>query len=95
MCVVFNLSNNALEFLKSGETLEIECFDRGDGYVCIAVRDTGPGVPEDGYDNLFDAFVTHGKKSGTGLGLHIAKEIIEGHDGEIARTRATSKALDL
>ena len=67
--------------------------DRGDGYVCIC-RDTGPGVPEELHDNLFDAFVTHGKKSGTGLGF-IAKAIIEGHDGEIALTRATSKALDL
>lgn len=83
MRVVFNLSNNAIEFLKAGEKLVLETSIDDQDMVSIIVKDTGPGVPIELQDTLFEAFVTHGKKKGTGLGLHISKEIVEGHGGKI------------
>ena len=49
----------------------------------LTFTDTGAGIPEDIQANLFDPFVTCGKKDGTGLGLAIAQQIIEQHDGTI------------
>jgi signal transduction histidine kinase len=49
----------------------------------LHVSDNGPGIPEELRDTLFDAFVTHGKKKGVGLGLAIAKSIVEAHSGTI------------
>lgn len=81
--VIFNLTNNALEMLKEGDKLSLTCQQRDDNHVEIRITDTGPGVPEHLRPTLFEAFVTHGKKGGTGLGLHIAKDIVEKHGGKI------------
>jgi signal transduction histidine kinase len=47
------------------------------------VRDTGPGVPASIRDSLFEPFVSYGKAAGNGLGLAIAKKIVEDHSGKI------------
>lgn len=80
--VIFNLSNNAIQVLKPGDTFSIECRPVGD-LVEIRIRDTGPGIPQAIRATLFTPFVTHGKKDGTGLGLAIAKDIVEHHGGRI------------
>ncbi len=49
----------------------------------LTVADDGPGVPESLRERLFDPFVTHGKKSGTGLGLAVARRFVEDHGGTI------------
>ncbi|MEM8639042.1 MAG: ATP-binding protein [Cyanobacteria bacterium P01_G01_bin.54] len=51
--------------------------------VQVAIQDNGPGIPENIQENFFEAFVTHGKKRGTGLGTAIAKSIIDAHKGRI------------
>jgi two-component system nitrogen regulation sensor histidine kinase GlnL len=48
----------------------------------VAVRDNGPGIPDDVRANLFDAFVT-GKRGGTGLGLALVAKIVRDHGGII------------
>ena len=53
-----------------------------DDKVLIEIRDTGPGIPQEVKDRLFQPFVTT-KPSGSGLGLYSAKRIIEAHGGEI------------
>jgi len=47
------------------------------------IKDTGPGIPKNIQENLFDEYVTSGKEGGTGLGLAIVKKIVEEHKGEI------------
>jgi signal transduction histidine kinase len=49
----------------------------------LLVSDEGPGVPEDIRDRVFEPFVTKGKKSGTGLGLAVARRFVEDHGGVI------------
>ena len=48
----------------------------------VAVRDNGPGIPDEVQANLFDAFVT-GKRGGTGLGLALVAKIVKDHGGVI------------
>jgi signal transduction histidine kinase len=78
--VVINLMQNAIEAMPGGGTLSVES-GLVDGRAVMAVRDTGPGLPE-GLD-VFQLFVTT-KAQGTGLGLSIAQQIVLEHGGEIA-----------
>ncbi|HEY9905681.1 MAG TPA: ATP-binding protein [Candidatus Sericytochromatia bacterium] len=82
--VVQNLVGNAVEACKGcGGRIELTAWV-GEEKVQIKIGDNGPGIPEAIKDRLFEAFVTHGKHSGTGLGTAIAKSIIEAHDGQIS-----------
>ena len=79
-----NLLDNALYY---GGRAEIAVRKEA-GSVAIAVRDHGPGVPEDALASLFDPYVrlAHGRDSndgGMGLGLGIARGIVEAHGGRL------------
>ena len=52
-------------------------------YLVVSIEDTGCGIPEDVLARIFEPFVTHGKANGTGLGMAIAKSVVEAHRGEI------------
>jgi signal transduction histidine kinase len=78
-----NLVGNAVEaFDKPGGTILITATLIGE-WTEIAITDNGPGIPDTIREHLFDAFVTYGKRSGTGLGTAIAKSIIDAHGGHI------------
>jgi signal transduction histidine kinase len=82
--VLSNILGNALRFTPAGGdvTLTVE---RAAEHVRFAIRDTGPGIPREHLSRVFDRFwkdETQGKK-GTGLGLFIAKGIIDAHGGRI------------
>ncbi len=49
----------------------------------IMITDTGPGIPEDDIDRVFDPFYTGGESGGMGLGLSIVKNIVEAHGGDV------------
>jgi signal transduction histidine kinase len=79
-----NLLDNALFY---GKRAEISVRSEP-GAVTIAVRDHGPGVPEDAFASLFDPYVrlAHGREQndgGMGLGLGIARSVIEAHGGQL------------
>lgn len=62
---------------------------RGSGEVVVAVRDTGRGIPADQLPHLFEMFSKgHGEPTHAGLGLAIAKDLVELHGGSI---RAASR----
>ena len=54
-----------------------------DGKIILAVEDEGPGVPPQLRESLFQPFAT-GKGDGMGMGLYMAKLIVDSHQGEIA-----------
>ena len=82
--VVQNLVSNAVEaFNGYGGRIELTAFVGEEG-IKITIHDDGPGIPEPIKDRLFEAFVTYGKHSGTGLGTAIAKSIIDAHGGQIS-----------
>ena len=78
--VISNLLSNAIKFTEEGEVVVV--LDEKDGQAIVSVRDTGSGIAPEIYPNLFTKFTTKSEK-GTGLGLFIAKNIIEAHGGKI------------
>jgi len=85
--VLCNLVQNALRYTPSDGTIQILARDTG-AEVQVEVTDTGEGIPNDELDKVFDRFYrTEQSRSrdsgGTGLGLTIAKGIIEAHGGRL------------
>lgn len=80
--VLLNLVVNALEALDGRGRLTIAARRQGDK-VMIRVDDSGPGLPGDDPEQVFDPFFS-AKERGTGLGLAIARRIIEAHQGSIS-----------
>ena len=81
--VLVNLLTNG--FLHGGEDVSVHV-GHDDGMVLIAVEDDGPGVPEDQRERIFDRFVHGDHEASSGLGLYVAKGIVEAHDGSITVT---------
>ena len=99
--VTGNLLSNAFKFTGAGGTVELVAGPDPKG-VCIAVRDTGAGIPPEQLGRVFQKFYqADNQKSasakGTGLGLAIAKEIVEAHFGQIrcASTLGVGTTFDI
>ena len=80
--VFFNLLSNAFKFTPEGGSVRIELTEEG-GRVFIRVIDTGSGIRPANLPHLFDRFYTEDRSMGTGIGLHLVKEYIHMHGGEI------------
>ncbi len=83
--VLDNLVGNAIKFTPNGGTISVSA-QRGKGRVTFEVSDTGRGIPKEAQSRIFDKFqqVRPGDRSaGYGLGLAVAKFIVEAHKGEI------------
>lgn len=76
-----NIIRNAIDAMPDGGTFGISIASSAD-YVDIEFRDTGSGIPPEKLENLFTEFTTT-KRSGLGLGLAIAKRIVNAHNGTI------------
>lgn len=77
-----NILNNARESMADGGTLTVS-IQRDGTTAIVKIADTGIGMPAHLQEKIFEPFVTHGKKNGTGLGMAIARSIIEEHGGNI------------
>ena len=84
--VLTNLIENAVKYSAEGDAVEVSA-QRDGVYVRIAVSDSGPGIPDDQQQLIFQKFgraqVEGGSKPGTGLGLFIARSIAEAHGGTL------------
>lgn len=84
--VVANLLSNAAKFSNENDTVTITVERNGD-HVRIAVADTGPGIPDDAIDKIFDKFQVDSTDTrggqGTGLGLAISQAIVQHHNSEL------------
>jgi len=79
--VFVNLLQNALEAMPHGGAVTVEAERRAD-QVVVSVADTGPGIPPEIRDRLFQPFVNAGK-NGLGLGLALSRQTILAHGGDL------------
>jgi two-component system sensor kinase FixL len=84
--VMVNLLKNAAEAMPAGGEVTITSRVR-EAQVEISISDTGPGMPPEVADNIFQPYFTT-KEKGAGLGLAICRNIIEDHGGEIVAASA-------
>jgi signal transduction histidine kinase len=80
--VFFNLITNALEAMPHGGEIRTGA-RKADNCLLIDVQDTGPGVPVEIRDRLFEPFVTAGKDHGLGLGLALSRRTVRDHGGDM------------
>lgn len=77
-----NLFDNSIESCDYPLIVTIEC-RATDGELHVVVRDNGPGFPDDVAERIFDPFFTT-KSKGSGLGMAIARRVLDSHNGTIA-----------
>lgn len=82
------LVENAFKFTPHGGRVTVRAYTEP-GWVCLSVTDTGVGIPEDKLTHLFDGFYqvdgsTTRRYGGIGLGLTVAKSVVEAHGGWIS-----------
>jgi signal transduction histidine kinase len=83
MQVWTNIVHNAIQAMQGSGSLFVKTYIK-DGKIFVNFTDTGSGIPEEIRDKIFDPFFTTKKSGeGSGLGLDIAKKIIDKHEGEI------------
>lgn len=82
--VLLNLLRNAQDAVpQTNGQIEIRAYPTKAGGLCIQISDNGCGIPPEHLQDIFTPFVTF-KKNGSGLGLPIAREIIEAHQGKLS-----------
>ncbi|MBF0553977.1 MAG: PAS domain S-box protein [Nitrospirae bacterium] len=87
--IIVNLAGNAIKFTEKGEvTVRLETCPEEEGVLRVRVSDTGPGIPADKVNKIFESFTqvdgsTTRRYGGTGLGLAITKRLVTLMQGEI------------
>jgi signal transduction histidine kinase len=85
--ILLNLVGNAVKFTDPGGVVTVSCEPRG-ARLAIVVRDTGPGIPPDKLDAVFEPFVQVDRTlasgaQGAGLGLAISRDLARGMGGDL------------
>ncbi len=85
--VLVNLASNAVKFTDTGR-VDVSARAADDGGLILIVRDTGPGIPDDQLERIFDEFAQlrnpeRDRTKGTGLGLAICRRLVEGIGGRL------------
>jgi signal transduction histidine kinase len=83
--LVMNLILNGIQAIDGQGHVSVRTYPEGSHRVCIVVQDSGRGIPAEHLPNIFKPFFTT-KGQGTGLGLSLAKRIVEAHGGRIEVT---------
>jgi signal transduction histidine kinase len=78
---LLNIVINGLEAMPDGGSLTIRV-EAQDAVAAITIEDTGSGIPDDLLDEIYQIYFTT-KKSGSGIGLYVARLVVESHGGEI------------
>ena len=93
--VLANLITNAIKFTPDGGRIALSC-DGAGSELRLSIEDTGPGIPADMLDAVFERFWQAGSdRRGLGLGLYISRYIVEAHGGSIVAANAPGRGAML
>lgn len=94
--VFMNLLTNATKYSPRGGTITLSAAPAEENFIRFAVRDEGEGIPVDCVGRVFDRFyrAPNQEKTGAGLGLAIAREIVVAHGGSIACTSELGRGTE-
>jgi signal transduction histidine kinase len=84
--VLTNLLSNALRYTPRGREIKVELKESGSGperRATISIQDSGPGMEPEVLPHVFERFYKSSDSGGMGLGLSIAKYLVEAHEGKI------------
>ncbi len=87
--IVTNLVHNAIKFTQRGGLISVHVATPQSGQASVCVCDTGPGIPPEFLEKVFDPFFRMGQEArsgskGLGLGLSIVKTLVDLHNGQVA-----------
>jgi signal transduction histidine kinase len=90
--VLLNLLSNAVKFTPEGGRITVSCARHGER-IAVRVRDTGPGLPPDKLEAVFEPFVQLGRAlnsphEGVGLGLAISRDLARAMGGDLTAASA-------
>ncbi len=100
MQVLTNVLGNALKFTPTGGTIGLSMSEKDGQWVEISIKDSGPGIPQDQIDSIFDR-LNQGESEqtnigeGLGLGLFISREIVRLHGGTITAESEDGKGTTI
>lgn len=91
-----NLLDNAMRYCRAGDQVTARVYAE-EGRACLAVADTGTGVPEEALPKLFERFyrVPGSQAEGCGLGLAIVRQVAMAYDGEAHATNRSGSGLEV
>jgi len=94
--VIINILLNAADAMKNqSEKIITINVSSDNNYQIISIKDTGKGISEKNFKNMFKQFfTTKGKSNGTGMGLSISQNIIENHNGKIIPQRTENGGME-
>ncbi|MDX1166211.1 PAS domain-containing protein [Sinorhizobium medicae] len=81
--IFIKLLTNAANFAPDGSTIELKCWREGSDFA-FSVTDTGPGIPQDVLNTVFNRFESYGQRGGAGLGLSIVESFVSLHHGNVS-----------
>jgi signal transduction histidine kinase len=81
--VFSNLIANALRYTPSGGSITVR-YKQAEGKAYLEVKDSGPGIPPEELPHVFERFYKSADSGGMGLGLAIARHLVEAHAGTIS-----------
>ena len=89
--------NNALDALKQIETFEERLLEisikNENGHIVVKIKDNGGGIPSEVLPKIFNPFESTKEEGGMGIGLNVAKRIIDDHDGKIIASNSEDGAV--
>ncbi len=88
--VFMNILVNARDAIGKNGHIQI-VLKKTESQATVEITDSGPGIPGHLLEHIFEPFISYGKKNGTGLGMAIAKTIVERHGGKIDVTSQLGK----
>ena len=91
--IVTNAVDNAIKYTPSDTVIRVRAQDGGDGFVRLTIEDSGPGVPDEALDRVFEKFyrvpgAPKSSRSGTGIGLAVVEGLVTAMDGRVAARRS-------